>query len=103
MDDLKNSGYDFETENDFQVIPYLYDKYGMKFIDHIEGMFSFLLYDEDKNHFVAGRDPLGKKPLYYLNDKGKWNYSTEFKTFSEINKYVTMVKELEAGCLLMLN
>ena len=101
MDDLKNSGYNFETENDFQVIPYLYDKYGMKFIDHIEGMFSFLLYDEDKNFFVAGRDPLGKKPLYYLNDKGKWYFSSECKSFSECNLDVSKVKELEAGSLLM--
>ena len=43
MDDLKNSGYNFQTHNDFQVVPYLYDKYGLNFVDHIEGMFSFLL------------------------------------------------------------
>ena len=101
MDDLKNSGYNFKTENDFQVIPYLYDKHGIDFINHLEGMYSFLLYDEEKNFFVAGRDPFGKKPLYYLNNNNKWYFSSECKAFTECNLNVAKVRELDAGSLLI--
>ncbi len=99
MDDFENSGKTFKTSNDFQVIPHLYEMYGLEFINHLEGMFSFLLYDESKNFFLAGRDPLGKKPLYYLNDDDTWYFSSECKSFLEIDKKLDNVKELEAGNL----
>jgi len=97
MDDFKNSGIKFKTENDFQVIPYLYEKYDTDFINHLEGMFSFLMYDEKKKIFIAGRDPLGKKPLYYLNNEEEWYFSSECKSFLDIDRSLKNVCELEAG------
>jgi asparagine synthase (glutamine-hydrolysing) len=103
MDDLKNSGYNFKTHNDFQVVPYLYDKYGYNFIDHIEGMFSILLFDETNNIFIAARDPIGKKPLYYLNnpETQDWFFSSECKSFLNIDQDLKNVNEIDAGTVMI--
>ena len=55
------------------------------------------MYDEKKKIFIAGRDPLGKKPLYYLNNEEEWYFSSECKSFLDIDRSLKNVCELEAG------
>jgi asparagine synthase (glutamine-hydrolysing) len=67
--ELKNrfavDGYEFTTCSDTEVICAAYLKYGDDCVKHLNGMFSFAIYDErNKNVFVA-KDRLGKKPLFY--------------------------------------
>jgi asparagine synthase (glutamine-hydrolysing) len=56
--------YDFKTHSDCEVILPLYRDYGTEFIDMLDGMFSFVLYDEDKDRILAARDPIGITTLY---------------------------------------
>jgi len=63
------SGYRFKSQCDTEVIMALYDKYGVKCVNHLRGMFSFAIYDEKENTVFCARDRVGKKPFkYFLND-----------------------------------
>ncbi|WBW71915.1 asparagine synthetase [Schizosaccharomyces osmophilus] len=60
---LKNS-YNFRTHSDCEVILYLYQEHGAACADLLDGMFSFVLYDQNKDKVVAARDPIGITTLY---------------------------------------
>ncbi|KAM7262251.1 hypothetical protein ACFE04_021328 [Oxalis oulophora] len=59
---LKN--HEFRTESDCEVIAHLYDEYGEEFVDMLDGMFSFVLFDTRDKSFIAARDAIGITPLY---------------------------------------
>ena len=56
--------YDFKTESDCEIILALYEKYGIDFIDMLNGIFAFAVFDKQKNHFLIARDHIGIIPLY---------------------------------------
>mmetsp|Transcript_36035 Transcript_36035/g.70906 ORF Transcript_36035/g.70906 Transcript_36035/m.70906 type:complete len:492 (+) Transcript_36035:197-1672(+) len=55
---------DFRTQSDCEVIAHLYRKYGKECVSMLDGMFAFILADEETGHFIAARDHMGKCPLY---------------------------------------
>jgi len=68
--DLESS-YTFKSNTDTEVLLYGYAKYGREIVSKINGMFSFVIYDQEKREFFGARDRLGKKPFkYYLGPKG---------------------------------
>uniref|UniRef100_A0A1B0C614 Asparagine synthetase [glutamine-hydrolyzing] n=1 Tax=Glossina palpalis gambiensis TaxID=67801 RepID=A0A1B0C614_9MUSC len=78
----KNFCYDykFTSNSDCEVVLALYDKLGIKFLDLLNGMFSFILYDIPKQHYLIGRDHIGMVPLYIGYDIKKNLYvSSEMK------------------------
>ena len=60
--------YEFQTGSDCEVIIPLYLKYGTDFIDKLNGIFAFALYDEENDKFLIARDPIGVIPLYMGHD-----------------------------------
>ena len=56
--------YDFQTGSDCEVILALYRDKGIDFLEDLNGIFAFVLYDEEKNEFLIARDPIGVIPLY---------------------------------------
>lgn len=58
------SPYHFKTHSDCEVIIPLYRDYGAGCANMLDGMFSFVLYDEDKDSVIAARDPIGITTLY---------------------------------------
>lgn len=79
--DLKTElDYQFKTQSDCEVIIPLYQKYGTAFLDKLQGMFSFALYDSDKDFFLVARDHMGIIPLYYGKDeKDHFFFASELK------------------------
>jgi len=55
--------HSFKTKTDTEVILHLYEDYGAKCVNYLEGMFCFVIYDNG-DVFIA-RDRIGIKPLYY--------------------------------------
>ena len=72
--------YDFLTGSDCEVILALYKEKGINFLDDLNGIFSFVLYDAEKDEFLIARDPIGVIPLYIGKDSDGTIYvSSELK------------------------
>ncbi len=67
----------FKTQSDTEVILAAYQKWGVSFVDHLEGMFAIALYDKGKLYLF--RDRLGKKPLYYMRGPRQFVFASEIK------------------------
>jgi len=61
--------YAFQTGSDCEVILALYQEKGLDFLDDLQGMFAFILYDTVKQSWLIGRDHIGIIPLYYGHDE----------------------------------
>ena len=57
------------TSSDTETLLLLYDRFGTDFLDYIDGMFAFVIYDKIKNRLFIARDRAGKKPFYYFFDQ----------------------------------
>ena len=72
--------YDFSTKSDCEVILPLYEKYGPDFLDKLNGIFAFAIYDSVNNEYFVARDHMGIIPLYIgWDDKGVFYVSSELK------------------------
>ncbi len=61
--------YQYQTGSDCEVILALYEKYGVDFIDKLNGIFAFVLYDSTTDDYLIARDPIGVIPIYIGHDK----------------------------------
>lgn len=72
--------YEYQTGSDCEVILALYQEKGVDFIDELNGMFAFALYDEEKDLYIIGRDHIGIIPLYMGWDQhGNFYVASEMK------------------------
>ena len=70
------SDFDFKTNSDAEVIIASYKKWGVDFVNHLRGMFAIAILDNETLYLL--RDRLGKKPLFYLNNKS-FIFASEIK------------------------
>ncbi|MDU6108555.1 MAG: asparagine synthase-related protein, partial [Klebsiella pneumoniae] len=72
--------YQFQTGSDCEVILALYQEKGPEFLDDLQGMFAFALYDSEKDAYLIGRDHIGIIPLYMGHDEhGNFYVASEMK------------------------
>ena len=72
--------YNFSTKSDCEVILPLYEKYGPDFLDKINGIFAFAIYDSHKDEYFIARDHMGIIPLYIgWDEKNVFYVSSELK------------------------
>jgi len=72
--------YDFQTESDCEVILALYQEKGVDFLDEMNGIFGFTIYDAEKDAYFVARDHMGIIPLYMGWDKnGTFYVASELK------------------------
>ena len=75
-----NGSYEFLTQSDCEVILALYRKKGIDFLEDLNGIFAFALYDEEKDFYIIARDHIGIIPLYMGWDQyGNFYVSSELK------------------------
>ena len=87
--------YQFQTESDCEVILALYQEKGIDFLDDLQGMFAFILYDSVNNSYLIGRDHIGIIPLYTGHDEnGNFYVASEMKALVPVCK---TIKEFPAG------
>ena len=87
--------YTFKTNSDCEVILPLYQKYGSDFLNIINGIFAFFLYDNFNKSFFVARDPIGVIPLYMgFDDDGNRYFSSEMKCLVGI---CSKIKEFPPG------
>lgn len=85
--------YGFQTQSDCEVILALYQRDGKNFLEKLNGIFAFALYDSEKEIFLVGRDHMGICPLYHGWDKhGNYYAASELKALEGVcNKIETFL------------
>jgi asparagine synthase (glutamine-hydrolysing) len=79
------SDYAYQTGSDCEVILALYQQKGADFIDELNGIFGFVVYDAIKRSFLIARDHMGIIPLYYGYDqKGTRYVASELKALEGV-------------------
>ncbi len=77
--------YSFATGSDCEVILALYREKGVSFLEDLNGIFAFALYDEEADDFLIARDPVGVIPLYIGKDaEGRVYCASELKALEGI-------------------
>lgn len=72
--------YPFKNNTDTEVILALYQKYGKELPEHLNGMFAFAIWNEEKQELFCARDRFGEKPFYYaFGENGEFIYASEVK------------------------
>ncbi|WNC67171.1 asparagine synthase B [Thalassotalea nanhaiensis] len=85
-----NVDYAFQTKSDCEVILPLYEEFGVNFIDKLQGMFAFCLYNQEDNSYLIARDHMGIIPLYMGHDEhGNFVIASEMKALMPICKTVS--------------
>ena len=76
-EDLVRQGYTFRTHSDTEVLINAWLAYGDDFIDCLEGMFAFALWDRREKVLLCARDRFGEKPLHYTVQQGRLYFASE--------------------------
>ncbi len=78
--ELEAKGYRFISDSDCEIIPALYREYGTDMFAMLDAEYAMLLYDKKNDSYIAARDPIGIRPLYYgvLSD-GSFIFASEPK------------------------
>lgn len=72
--------YDFKTGSDCEVILPLHARHGRAVVEHLRGMYGFVLVEKSSGRFLVARDPMGMIPLYYGRDReGVLHVASEMK------------------------
>ncbi len=77
--DLESRGHSFRTRVDTEVLPHLYEEFGVSLVDHLDGMFAFAVWDERRRELLLGRDRAGEKPLFYWTDGQELAFASELR------------------------
>jgi len=75
------------TSSDTETLLLLYDRFGTSFLEYIDGMFAFVIYDKIKNQLFIARDRAGKKPFYYFFDHKKFLFASELNGLKTMTQF----------------
>ena len=93
MPELKEAGYYFETTSDTEVILYAYIHFGIEFVNRLNGIFAFAVWDGKLKRLILYRDRVGVKPLFYAIKDDTLVFGSEIKAlfrFPDIKPEVDM-------------
>jgi len=85
-----NGTYNFQTASDCEIILALYKEKGVDFIDELNGIFGFALYDVEKDEYFIARDHMGIIPLYI-----GWDQNGTFYVASELKALEVVCSKIE--------
>lgn len=76
---LQALGHHFHTESDTEVIVHLYERYGDRFVEHLNGQFAIALWDSKQRRLLLARDRAGIRPLFHATCGGTLWFGSEVK------------------------
>jgi asparagine synthase (glutamine-hydrolysing) len=126
--ELEKAGHRFRSDHsDTETLLYAYREWGSGFVERLNGMWAFALYDKRRRRLLLSRDRFGKKPLYWTRQGGTFAFASELSALTEhsrvearlsttaLRKYFAYgyvpaprsvfenVEKLPAGCSLLLD
>jgi asparagine synthase (glutamine-hydrolysing) len=91
----RQKDYAFKTNSDCEVILSLYKEQGKDFLEELNGIFAFALYDEENDTYLIARDHIGVVPLYYgFNRSGMFCVASELKA---LEGYCDKIEQFPPG------
>jgi len=93
---LKQKGHRFRSHGDAEVLAHLYEEHGDDLLQHLQGMFAFILWDERRQRMLIARDHAGIKPVYYAVTSDEVAFASEIKPLLRIPG---VSREFDAGAL----
>ncbi len=94
-EELRAKGHMFHCAADTEVLIHGYEEYGTQLVEHLRGMFAFVIWDKQNRRLFGARDIFGIKPFYYypIPDGSGLLFGSEIKAFLEHPKFVKAVNE----------
>ena len=93
----ENHGVIFHTNSDTEVVLAAYSVWGGDALCRFDGMWSFVIYDTEKNTLFCSRDRFGIKPLYYwISPQGNLFFASEIKQFTFLEGWKSIIEEQRA-------
>lgn len=93
--ELIEKGYSFKSGSDCEVLMPMYSEYGTDMFAMLDAEYACIIYDSQSHKFIAARDPIGIRPLYYGYDKtGDIIFASEAKNLTKI---VSEIKPFPPG------
>ena len=84
-EELIKKGYAFSSDSDCEIILPLYFEYGLSMFKTLDAEFAMVIYDPVKKDYIAARDPIGIRPLYYTyTESGNIVFASEAKNLVEL-------------------
>ena len=82
---LKAQGYSFRSDSDCEILPAMYLEYGTDMFRMLDAEYALILYDAEKKKYIAARDPIGIRPLYYgVRADGTYIFASEPKNLTPL-------------------
>jgi len=82
--ELEAAGHRFVSESDTEVLLYGWRAWGMGLLDRLRGMFAFALHDGVSGETFLARDPLGIKPLCWIDVEGRFAFASEVQALRRL-------------------
>ena len=86
---LKKKGYTFVSDSDCEILLPMYREYGTAMFAMLDAEYALIIYDGDQGEYIAARDPIGIRPLYYGYDgEGVILFASEAKNLVGLTKKI---------------
>nr|MCR5160323.1 asparagine synthase B [Lachnospiraceae bacterium] len=84
-EELIRKGYSFISDSDCEILPALYEEYGTDMFRMLDAEYAMILYDRREDTYIAARDPIGIRPMYYgIREDGTYVFASEPKNLTEL-------------------
>ena len=91
--DLEEAGFKFNTKSDTEILLKSYIYYGYDVVNKLNGIFSFAIWDEEKQELYFARDHFGIKPYYYYFKNDNYIFASEVKCFFEFPDFIPIINK----------
>lgn len=97
---LVDAGHQFRSKTDSEVLVHAYEEWGIGFVERLNGIFAFAIWDRSKGELHLARDRLGVKPLYYGRIGNRLLFASEIKALLQDAE---LVREIDENALLAMS
>ena len=79
--------HQFRSRSDTEVLLHGYESWGEGLFQRLRGMFALAIWDQARQQLVLARDPLGKKPLFYVESPHWFAFGSELSVFRHLPNF----------------